>query len=620
VRSPSWKKYALVVIFFALGLMSKPSLVTLPFLLLVLDVWPLERGRSGEAVRRLVWEKIPLVLLSLLSCVVTLWAQQGAIVDIKTWPFFWRLGNGVIAYVIYIGQTFYPWPLTAYYLLPGQAWPGPGVAAATLLLLAGSGAAWYWRRRFPWLAAGWAWYLGLLIPMIGLVQVGNQAWADRYTYLPQIGLLILMAWGGTEIFQNRRALVALSVALAGVWAALAWQQVGYWRNSETLWRHTLAHAAESAVVHNNLGSVLFHQNRLEEALEEGQAALRLDPQGVEVLNNLGLVYYRKKDFPAALRYYEKALKIRPQAAAILNNIGLIFSDQGQTAQAIRYFQAATQSRPDYAEAYCNLGSALAQEGRLAEAVLYLQRAWEIKPDSAVVLVRLGNLYAQMGEGDRAVAVFQKALELQPDLAQVWGNLGLIFFQQGRKAEAITHLEKALALQPDFVDAHLNLGVLFSQERRWAEAMKHYEQVLLLQPRDLDVRINLAVLFLQKGEPQEAIRYYREALKIAPQCVPALSELARILATHPDAKIRNGRQALDLAREADRLAQGRDPGILETLATAYAETGRFAEARATARRAIHWAQAQHNPALVAALQAELKSYEAGKPWRESGLAR
>jgi protein O-mannosyl-transferase len=350
-------RYLTVAALFALGLMAKPMLVTLPFVLLLLDYWPL--GRIGPAAGRpfsfpwpVVAEKLPLLALTALSCAATFWAQGGAIATIDAIPISSRIANALVSFVAYIGSFFYPEGLAVFYPLQAGSLPTGKVAASTLTLAGISAAALVWRRRFPYLFVGWFWYVGMLVPVIGLLQVGSQSMADRYTYLPQIGLCLSVTWGGAQLAASgryrRRACVAVSAAVVLILMGLGWRQTSYWRNSETLWIHTLDCTADNYEAHNSLGNVLT---------ERGQ-------------------------FDAAIPHYQKALEIKPNYAAAHYNLGVVLSERGQNDAAVAHYLKALEIKPNYAEAHNNLGTALAERGQIDAAIAHFQKALEINPDYA----------------------------------------------------------------------------------------------------------------------------------------------------------------------------------------------------------------------------------------------
>ncbi len=402
VRSPkSLFNYSIVLLLFALGLLSKPMLVTLPFVLLLLDYWPLhrfapaasaEKIKSGGALKnlsvpaRLVVEKIPLLLLSVVSCVTTFQAQSPTVQSLQTVSFPLRLENAVVTGVIYLGQLFYPAHLAAFYPYPVNGLPLYQVIAALILLVAISLAAFLWRRQRPYFFVGWLWYLIMLAPVIGIVQVGMQARADRYTYLPQIGLCILIVWlvaqAGARL-SHQRALLGLGAGL-GLAALMitAHTQAAHWRDSKSLWTHALAVTQNNSVAQDNLGLFLFRHGQADSAISHFQIALQIHPEDDSAENNYGLALVNQGQVDAAAVHFQKAVKFNPDNDDAQNNFGNILYMNGQVDAAIGHYQKALQVNPNYAKAANNLGLALASKGRMDEAIACFQKAVALDSDYA----------------------------------------------------------------------------------------------------------------------------------------------------------------------------------------------------------------------------------------------
>jgi tetratricopeptide (TPR) repeat protein len=568
-QNPSVSRYLLVLGLFALALMSKPVAVTLPFVLLLLDYWPLRRftgpsiadegSRSHspppflmKTALRLVFEKLPFILLAMGLSIITFHSQKtiGATVALNSVTLPVRMGNALVSYAAYILNLFWPVNLAAFYpyniTLP--MWQAAGafvlLTVVTLLVLAAA-------RRCPWLPVGWFWYLGMLLPAIGILQVGTQARADRYTYLPQIGLYLLLTWGAAELcagWRHRRWMLgglATVILVALIFCVRA--QSSYWRNGELLWTHTLACTSDNYVAHYSLGDALMQKGSVGEALTHFQTALQINPDYAEAHNYLGNILLQNGRVDEAIAHYQKALQIKPDYAYACYDLGNALLKKGRAAEAIAHYQKALQINPDYAEAYNNLGNALLQEGRVAEAITQYQKALQIKPDYAVVHDNLGNVLLQKGNVGEAITHYQQALQIKPDYAEAHNNLGNALLQEGAVAEAIAQYQTALQIKPDYAEAHNNLA--------W------------------------------------------------------------VLATAPQAPLRNGGKAVELAERANQLTGGENPVILHTLAAAYAEVGRFSDAMRSAQKAIEWAQAAGRKDLAEQFNGELKLYEAGLPFHQ-----
>ena len=384
-RQPTFTRYLTMSILFALGLMCKPMLVTVPFALLLLDYWPLQRLVDVRAARRLIVEKIPLLVLSVASCAATVWAQSGETGTMEQLPLAWRIGNVFVSYVIYIGQLFWPAHLAVFY--PYRASDLWQVVLAAIFLLGITALAFSWRGTRPYLLVGWFWYLGMLVPVIGIFQIGLQGHADRYTYLPQIGLCLAVTWAIAEM-SILRARLKLLAALSGIvilaLAARAWQQTSHWKNSETLWKHTLAVTSDNDVAHNNLGLFYEQQRNLDEAISQYETALQVQSARQEARYNLS-------------------------KAVTHTNLGNALTGKGQLDAAVRHYTKAVELRSDYADAHFNLAHALLRKGRLDEAIAEFEKTLSIQSDDIEAHTSLGNALLQKGLLRLAMDHYEKAI-------------------------------------------------------------------------------------------------------------------------------------------------------------------------------------------------------------------
>jgi protein O-mannosyl-transferase len=504
--------YLLSLFCFALGLMSKPMLVTWPCVMLLLDYWPLRRnaecgmrdaepGAGGTGQGRtlpwmkLVWEKAPFFVLAVAASVVTFVVQQrgGAVAAVEHLPLGARVGNALISYSRYLGKLFWPAHLAVYYPHPGH-WPLGTVLLAGGLILGLSMLVWMRRPRYPYLLMGWLWFLGALVPVIGLVQVGEQAMADRYTYLPSLGVLVIGVWGACELSRRwRYQVLALSVAGGAailLCLVLMWQQIGYWQDGETLFRHALEVTENNSMAHDSLGIALDKKGQTDEAIRQYQAALRLKPGYADAHNNLGAALEKKGQSDEAIRQYQEALRLEPDDALAHNNLGAALDKKGQSDEAIRQLQAALHLKPDYAEAHNNLGAALDKKGQSDEAIRQYQEALRLKPDYADAYNNLGAALDDQGQRDEAIRQYQAALRLKPDHPEAHNNLGIALGRKGQSDEAIRQFHEAVRLKPGYAEAHNNLGIAFWQQRRTDEAIHQFQEALRLKPDYAGARQNL----------------------------------------------------------------------------------------------------------------------------------
>jgi len=478
----SFARYGLVALLFAMGLMCKPMLVTLPAVLLLLDYWPLERKAS---IGRLVMEKLPLLALSAGSCVVTLLVQSEAIHENAQLPLPLRLANALAACMVYLGQMIYPAGLAVFYPYPLNGLPSWEVALAGALLAGISAvAAWQWRKR-PWILVGWLWYLVMLLPVVGVIQVGSQAHADRYTYLPQIGICVAATWLVAQWRLNRAVLGSLMAGVVAVLMLCAWKQTAYWKDSETLWAHTLDCTTGNFVAELGIGNALDQNGTLREAMAHYQKALKINPDNVEALNNLGNDLRQTGRVDDAIIHYQKALQIRPGFAAAHYNLGIALGQKGRLVEAIDQYREALRSDPDYVDARINLGGALLQTGRLDEAIAHLQKALQLNPNLVGAHNNLGNAFLQKGNASEAIVQFQQAVQLKPDDPWPKNNLAWLLatsaeasLRNGRKAVDLATQAGELAGRDNPIILH-TLAAALAEAGRSAEAVATAQRALHL---------------------------------------------------------------------------------------------------------------------------------------------
>jgi protein O-mannosyl-transferase len=436
--------YGLALLFFGLGLMAKPMLVTMPCILLLLDYWPLKRW-EGKGAWFLIVEKTPFFLLSGAASTVTFLTQKAVntVAPLTALPLSARVGNAFVAYGRYLGKLFCPVNLSVHYPYPDK-WPWLTVVLAFTLFAALSFFAVSLRRQQPYLLVGWLWFVGTLVPVIGLVQVGEQSMADRYTYVPLVGMFVFLTWGMEALTQGwRRQTLILSVFASAIiiaCAILTHQQIAWWKNSETLFRHATMVTRNNYKAHALLADALSREKHFPEATGQLQEAIRLQPNIPDLHYHLGTTLEDEGRMDEAINQYQETLTLNPNLADVHNRLGMALGHQGLPDEAIRQFQEALRLAPRSDDIHYNLGNALARTGRLPEAAIQLQEALKLKPDDARARNNFGVVLFREKRVDEAIQQLQEALKLQPDYSEARKNLAVA--QETKNAASRSPLEPA----------------------------------------------------------------------------------------------------------------------------------------------------------------------------------
>ena len=453
--------------------MTKPMLVTLPFVFLLLDYWPLQRFKlkhEGDAiiksgnqlpVIKLIWEKVPFFILSIAASSIAVFAQhsKGTVASFDRFPLSVRIENSIVSYVNYIEKMIWPDNLAAFYPHPGNlsVWK---IAGSCLLLILITFIAIRSIRRRPWFIVGWLWYIGTLIPVIGIVQVGLQSMADRYTYIPLIGLFIIIAWGVPELAIRWRLkkpiFVAITTAILLAFMVISWLQVRYWADNISLYDHALDVTSDNFLAHNGLGNELTTRGRLGDAVIHYLEALRIRPEYAEAHYNLGHVLSIQGKKEEAIEHFRKAIKIKPDYAEAHDYLGYELACQGSREDAIKHYRKAIKIKPDYAEAHNCLGYELLYQGKGKEALEHLRKALQIRPNYSSAHHNLGIALAEQNRYNGAIKHYRESLRINPGYAESYNGIGKIMAQQGELKKAIKFFQKALQLKPDYKDAENNL--------------------------------------------------------------------------------------------------------------------------------------------------------------------
>jgi tetratricopeptide (TPR) repeat protein len=455
--------YALTVVLFALGLMAKPMLVTLPFALVLLDFWSLERLKSLKDLPRLLLEKLPLFVLSAVSAVITILAQRsaGAVEALEALPLGTRVSNAIVAYAKYILMLFYPADLAVWYPYE-RALPFWQISGAILLLIAVTALCVWQIRTRKYLLMGWLWFLGTLVPVIGIVQVGAQSMADRYTYIPYFGLFIMLAWGVGDLTKSKRAFYGFFALAVIVFSILSFRQTAFWQNSETLYRHTLAVTRDNFLISHNLCYTLVLEDRLDEAEPLCRAAIDLNPNFYEGYNTLGILQIKRGQAARAEQSFKKVLEIAPGFTLANANLSVAESLQKKPEEAEASLEKAVRfndgkvSNEVWIKALNNLALAYNEQGKYEKAAENLTRILSIDANNAPARANLALTLNRLKRYDEAQKLIESAIRINPNEAAAYNIYGTMLLEQNRLREAVPLFEKALQLKPDDAEAKENL--------------------------------------------------------------------------------------------------------------------------------------------------------------------
>jgi tetratricopeptide (TPR) repeat protein len=538
VKKPALWKYILMTGLFSLALMSKSMLVTLPFALLLLDFWPLRRfsfieqppsavqkitgateakqtgkkrsrkstaeikDKSHKQLSRaaigsigpLLLEKVPLLILSLLSSFITFYFHQKTGGIITTIPFLHRLENAILSYATYLFKSFCPINLAVFYPFQDPLPAGWTAVSAVLLLFITAGIL-HFRNRKPYLLTGWFWYIGTLVPVIGIVQAGNQAMADRYTYIPLIGLSIIVAWGTYDLLKkwprHKMVLTAAASIVLATLVAVTWKQVGYWKNSLALFEHAIAATQDNYLAHHQLG--MFYADR----------------------GNVG----------EAIRHASEAVRLKPGYALSHIGLGNALLDGGKLEEAEGQFRETIRLDPHFQEAFLGIGRVLQARGRIEESKTYFQKALNINPKYPRAYLLLGDVLSAQGKTDDAMACYRKAAELNPDYADAaYNNMGIVLRSQGRIPEALSRYREAIRLNPRNVSARMNMGNILVSQGQIEEGIGQFREVVRIDPGNTNALNRLGSALLIQGKTAEAVIQFRKVLGIQPRDATALQAL------------------------------------------------------------------------------------------------
>jgi tetratricopeptide (TPR) repeat protein len=600
--------YCLALVLFACGLMSKAMAVTLPCVLFLLDFWPLRRFVSSaspapedsqssefssefqisnfkfDILKTLIIEKLPFFGLAFAASVVTFLVQDagGAVASLGGNPLRIRLANALVSYGRYLGKTFWPAHLSVQYPfhehIPFGVLLSVGVVLGVITVFC-----FYRAQRQPFLIVGWLWFVGTLVPVIGIIQVGGQSMADRYMYIPSIGLFLLIVWGLDKWLDSqphKPQLITLtgSAVLAGCLVCTSFQ-LKHWQDSEHLFRHALEVDPDNYMAHDGLGKALEELGQKDQALESYSSSIR-----------------------------------QPNYEQGHYNLGTLLMEKGRLDEAVTQLNAAIKSNPKSVQAYHNLGNAFIKLGRLPEAAASFSKVIELKPKDASARNDLATVLLMESRLDEASVQLREALRLDPEFAEAHRNMGVAYIRQGKTNDAVAHFSKAVQFAPDNPEMRFNLGLALLDQNHPADAAVQFAQGARLKPNDPWMHYRLAVALARQHKTKEAMSEYQEAIRAYPAFADAFNDLAWILATDPNPDLRSGKEAIELSEQACELTKHEKPAMLRTLAAAYAESGRFSEAVATAQKVRELSLAAGEKDAAAKAEDMARLYESGQPFR------
>jgi tetratricopeptide (TPR) repeat protein len=569
VRRGGAGRYLGTLLLFVLGLLVKPMLITLPFVMLLLDYWPFGRldfegeGRRVKGIDRmsqvfrLVWEKVPFFILSGVSIYLSSMSVRrlGITTSTELVPTKLRIGQAFVSYVSYLWMLILPRRLAVFYPYPTDVVVRRSAGALLFLLFLTFLLVWSFRSK-RYLSVGWLWYLGTLLPVIGLVQAGLwPAVADRWLYVPGIGVFVVVSWGvGEFVGQIRLRRIAAGVASGVCLCALmvcTWIQSGYWLNGFALFTRTLEVTKDNYIARLNLGNEYLREKDYGKAIAQYKRAIELHRDYVEAHYNLGIALGLERRYEEAIEAYRRVLQLKKRHGRTFFYLATALAKTGRVDEAISYYEKQLEIEPEDVEVLNNFGLALVRKGRYEEAIGYYNKALELEPRSAGVLTNLGSALGKAGRVEEEIACYSKALQLESDFTAAHYNLAKALAGEGRSKEAIAEYREALRLRPDDVDAHYGLGQMLDGPGRYDEAAEHYRKAIELNPDFAQGYYSLGVIFANRGRTDEAIEQFREVLRIHPKDAEMHCNLGVLLAQ---------KGALDEAIKELRTAVGLDPNL------------------------------------------------------------
>jgi protein O-mannosyl-transferase len=502
--------YVLAILLFAIGLLAKPMLVTLPLVLVLLDYWPLNRfnleprnllgADNRRAVLRSLLDKVPFAILAALSATITVRAQQTAMPawELMDWPM--RITNTALSYWRYVISMVWPFGLAPFYPHPHEAFWGRAIVCYALLIAATVLAIYYGTRERKYLLVGWLWYLGTLVPVIGMVQVGDQSHADRYTYVPLIGLLVMIAWFLGDACRKKAELVrpaaTITLIVIAALAAVSFRQVGFWKDDITLFSRTVRVTENNYVMLTNLGVAYSTKDDLDRAADSFSKSLAIRPNEAYTHHGLGVVLLKKKDFLGAIECFKRAIELKPEFKEAYMHSAKAYLTIGKPAEAVTYAQKVVELDPEWPDAHVQLAASLCEAGQIDKAEEECRVALKLNPRLAMAHFTLAGVYVKRGDFEHAAEQYRQSISIEPDFS-AWNNLGNTLLHLNNLKEAEASYRESIRLNPLRADAFFNMGIALAGQDRKAEAIAAVKQALVLSPQNPEIQKYLTTL--QNGQ-------------------------------------------------------------------------------------------------------------------------
>lgn len=636
VRSGKRRHWVGFTLLGTLGMFASPALITLPLVMLLLDFWPLGRlpGHNGEpdartegqvvatndrkmpeSWRRLILEKLPLFLVSLLVGWQTVMAQEGNLLPSDIYPMGQRFDLAVVGYLSYLGRMWWPFWL-------GVEYPA-GPVADWIVLVSGfslvgvTAAVFVFRRQAPGLFVGWLWFLLALAPMSGIVQFARWSTADRLIYWPSIGIFLGVGWLAATLcagsLGRRAAGISLAIAVVIGYIALDWRRQEDWKDSQSLFASALKARPDNATMHYRLGILLGDAGNYGQALEHFESARSLEPESLTVRMAVARSLIGVGKVRDAVREYNDILKINPEHADAYVGRGLAMATEGRFEEAIYNYQAALDLESNAPDLLSNLGVAYLRAGQLDRAEKLLYRAITEDPFNPRSRIGYGTVLAAAEDYEGAIKEFEEAARLDPSSADPLHHIANTLKKKGDIAAAEAKYREAIAKDPGFDPPRLSLALMLLEQQRQEEAIAVLEETLKVAPQNSEAAYLLGGMLVDAGEVERGLREFRRAVSLRDNWPEALNALAWILATHPDPLLRNGFEAVTYAERANRLTGQNRPVYIDTLAAAYAEDGKFDEAIRAAKVAIGLAREKGEIKQIDAMEQRLALYQQEQPY-------